>query len=197
MKKTLDLWFCRKMAILCLLARREEMAIHYWERARAVAPRDCRIVASIAHATAVLGRKAEAAALFRQALDLDAAQPGNWFNLGFLLEEMGDGEGAASAFRRALELDPKLDRAWYGLALVLIRSGRLEEAVDALKRNTELQPMSPYGWYQLAHTYLRLGHQEKAESVIHRLAKFEPKVALQLERETGIKAGVNLPTGRY
>jgi tetratricopeptide (TPR) repeat protein len=197
MNTAMELWFCRKMAILSLLLKREEMAIHYWERARALSPRDARIVASIAHTQAGRGRNAEAAALFRQALDLDPAQPGTWFNLGYLLGEMEDHGEAVTAFRRAVELDPKLDRAWYGLALALIRCGAVEEAVTALKRNTELQPMSPYGWYQLAHAYLRLGQRDKAESVVHRLAKFEPKVALQLEKETGIKAGASLPTGMF
>ncbi|EME72006.1 Tfp pilus assembly protein PilF-like protein [Paramagnetospirillum caucaseum] len=197
MKKGFELWFCHKMAILCLLTRRHDMAVHYWERARGIAPHDARIVSSIAHTRAEQGRAAEAAALFRQSLDLDPAQPATWFNLGFLLEEAGDSAEAAAAFRRAVELDGKLDRAWYGLALALIKSGQVEEAVTALKRNTELQPMSPYGWYQLAHAYLRLGQRDKAEGVVHRLARFEPKVALQLEQETGIKAGVNLPTGRF
>lgn len=197
MKQAFELWFCRKMAILCLLLRRDDMAIHYWERARAMAPRDARIVASIAHTLAGRGRGAEAAALFRQALDLDPDQPALWFNLGFLLEEGGDAAAAAAAFRRAVDLDPKLDRAWYGLALAQIKLGEVEDAVAALKRNTELQPMSPYGWYQLAHAYLRLGQRDKAERVVHRLAKFEPKVALQLEHETGIKAGVNLPKGIF
>jgi tetratricopeptide (TPR) repeat protein len=197
MSTTMELWFCRKMAILSLLLKREGMAVHYWERARALAPGDARIVASIAHTQAGLGRNAEACALFRQALDIDPDQPGTWFNLGYLLGEMGRPDEAIIAFRRAVELDQRLDRAWYGLALALIGTGAVEEAVIALKRNTELQPMSPYGWYQLAHAYLRLGQRDKAEGVVHRLAKFEPKVALQLEQETGIKAGANLPTGMF
>jgi len=197
MNTAIDLWFSRKMALFSLLLKREDMAIHYWQRARALAPGDARIVASLAHAHAVLGRNAEAAALFRQALDIDANQPGTWFNLGFLLGEMGDAAEAVVVFRRAVELDPKLDRAWYGMALALINTGAVEEAVAALKRNTELQPMSPYGWYQLAHAYLRLGQRDKAEGVVRRLAKFEPKVALQLEQETGIKAGANLPKGLF
>lgn len=193
----LEHWFHRQMAVWCLLLKRDADAISHWERVRGLDPGNAKIVASIAHTKAALGHREEALALFRQSLDLNPAQPGNWFNLGYLLEDMGESEEAAVAFRRAIDLDARLDRAWYGLALALIKCGKVEEAVAALKRNTELQPMSPYGWYQLAHAYLRLGQQEKAESVIHRLARFEPKVALQLEQETGIKAGVNLPTGRF
>ena len=93
---------------------------------------------------------------------------------------------AEAAFRRALALDPKLDRAWYGLGLALIRQGRLDEAVAALKRNTELQPMSPYGWYQLARVHMDRQQPEEARKIIRHLKGFEPKVAAQLERETGL-----------
>jgi cytochrome c-type biogenesis protein CcmH/NrfG len=82
-----------------------------------------------------------------------------------------------------------MDRAWYGLGLVLVRQGRLEEAVVALKHNTKLQPMSPFGWYQLARVHLDLKQADEALAVIRYLKGFEPKVAAQLERETGLKVG--------
>lgn len=109
-----------------------------------------------------------------------------WFNLGYLLEAKARYDEAEHAFRRAVELDPKLDRAWYGLGLVLIRAHRFDEAVQALKRNTELQPMSPYGWYQLARVHMDRHEPEEAAKIIRHLKGFEPKVAAQLERETGL-----------
>ena len=93
-----------------------------------------------------------------------------------------------AAFRRALELNPKHDRALYGVALSLIATRRLEEAVAPLKQNTKLQPMSPYGWYQLARVQFELGRRDEAQKVLDHLQRFEPKVARQLERETGLKA---------
>mgnify|MGYP006187453703 CR=1 FL=1 len=109
-----------------------------------------------------------------------------WFNLGYLSEEMGELAQAETAFRRALEIDPKLDRAWYGLALSLIRQRRFDEAIAALRKNTELQPMSPYGWYQLARVHVDREEPEEAAKIIRHLRGFEPKVAAQLERETGL-----------
>jgi tetratricopeptide (TPR) repeat protein len=94
---------------------------------------------------------------------------------------------------RATELAPKLDRAWYGQGLVLIRLQRYDEAVAALKRNTELQPMSPYGWYQLARVHVDRHNPEEAVKIIRHLKGFEPKVAAQLERETGLLVGAATP----
>ena len=81
---------------------------------------------------------------------------------------------------------PRLDRAWYGLGLVLIRLQRYDEAIVALKKNTELQPMSPYGWYQLARVRFDRQEPEETRKIIRHLKGFEPKVAAQLERETGL-----------
>ena len=91
--------------------------------------------------------------------------------------------------REPRELSPQLDRAWYGQGLVLIRLQRFDEAIAALKRNTELQPMSPHGWYQLARIHIDKKQPDEAVKIIRHLKGFEPKVAAQLERETGLLVG--------
>jgi tetratricopeptide (TPR) repeat protein len=150
-------------------------------------PANAYALASRSHLRAQARRHAEALV---DARALVAAHPergsGDWFNLGYLHEACDQLADAEAAFRRAVELDPKADRAWYGLALVLIRQQRFDEAVAALKRNTELQPMSPYGWYQLARVHVDRQQPEEARKIIRQLKKFEPKVAAQLERETGL-----------
>lgn len=109
------------------------------------------------------------------------------FNHAFVAEELGHTDVAEQGFRAALQIEEKMDRAWYGLGLVLVRQGRLDEALDALKRNTKLQPMNPFGWYQMARVHVDLQQPEEARAVILHLKGFEPKVAAQLERETGLK----------
>jgi tetratricopeptide (TPR) repeat protein len=152
-------------------------------------PQDAYALASRSHVRAQLGRRDEAIADLQRLL---AAQPDRssayWFNLAFLFEEAGRYAEAEPAFRRALALDPKADRAWYGLGLVLIRLQRYEEAIAALKKNTDLQPMSPYGWYQLARVQFDRQEPEETRKIIRHLKGFEPKVAAQLERETGLVA---------
>jgi hypothetical protein len=50
--------------------------------------------------------------------------------------------------------------------------------------------MSPFGFYQLAHVYHRLQQPERVARTIKRLSGFEPQVARQLERETGVVVDV-------
>ena len=150
-------------------------------------PNDAYARASRAHLRAQSGQLQDAIA---DAQQLVAAHPtrsaADWFNLAFVLEKANRLEEAETAFRRAVEIDAKLDRGWYGLGLVLVRLGRLDDAAIALKRNTELQPMSPYGWYQLARVQINRQRPEEAVKIIRHLQGFEPKVAAQLERETGL-----------
>lgn len=109
------------------------------------------------------------------------------FNVGFVSEELGRTQYAEQAFKAALHIDEKMDRAWYGLGLVLVRQQRFEESLVAFKRNTELQSMSPYAWYQMARVHMEMQEPDKALEVMRHLNGFEPKVAAQLERETGLK----------
>jgi tetratricopeptide (TPR) repeat protein len=150
-------------------------------------PGDGYALSSRSHVRAQQGQRDEAIADLQS---LVAAQPersaADWFNLAYLFDEAGRFADAEPAFRRALALDPKLDRAWYGLGLTLIHLRRPDDAVAALKKNTELQPMSPYGWYQLARVQFDRQQTEEAKKIIRHLKGFEPKVAAQLERETGL-----------
>ena len=176
-------------AMAWLVVGREDRARARFDRMLQQWPHDGYALSSRAHLHAQRGHR-EAGVADLQALV--AAQPearaAYWFNLAYLLEELGRYDEAEPAFRRALAINPALDRAWYGLALVLIRLRRPDEAVAALKKNTELQPMSPYGWYQLARVQFDRQEPDEALRIIRHLKGFEPKVAAQLERETGLVA---------
>ncbi len=176
-------------AMAWLVIGRTDPARAIFDRMLAQWPDDGYALSSRAHLSAQQGRRdAGVADLQRLVAAQPEARAAYWFNLAYLLEELGRYAEAEPAFRRALRLDPRLDRAWYGLALVLIRLRRPDEAVAALKKNTELQPMSPYGWYQLARVQFDRQEPDEALKIIRHLKGFEPKVAAQLERETGLVA---------
>jgi tetratricopeptide (TPR) repeat protein len=182
-----DWWRFKLRALVLLVFGRHAAAEAVFDAMLVRWPADAYALASRAHLRAQRGDREAAIA---DAHSLVAAHPersaADWFNLAFMLEEAERLDEAESAFRRAVELDPKLDRAWYGLGLTLIRRQRYDEAVVALKRNTELQPMSPYGWYQLARAQLDRHEPDETRKIIRHLKTFEPKVAAQLERETGL-----------
>jgi tetratricopeptide (TPR) repeat protein len=177
----------RWRAMVCLVFGRTAAAEALFTEMLGRWPGDAYALSSRAHLRAQGGRRSEALA---DAQALVAQHParsaGDWFNLAFLLQAEERLVDAEAAFRRALALDDRLDRAWYGLGLTLIRLGRNDDAVLALKRNTELQSMSFYGWYQLARVHVDREDADAARKIIRHLKGFEPKVAAQLERETGL-----------
>jgi tetratricopeptide (TPR) repeat protein len=180
------LWL-KLRAIAWLVFARADAAERCFSEMLARWPDDAYALASRAHLRAQRGARAAALEDSTRLVELHPTRSaGDWFNHGFLLEHQGQVPASEAAFRHAVALDPKLDRAWYGLGLALIRQRRFDEAVDALKRNTELQPMSPYGWYQLARVHMDRRDPDQARRIIAHLKGFEPKVAAQLERETGL-----------
>jgi tetratricopeptide (TPR) repeat protein len=150
-------------------------------------PVDVLALNSLAYEDLKNNRHTQALNYFETALLQTPDNANAHFNVGFVCEELGRSPEAELAFNAAIQIDQKMDRAWYGLGLVLVRQRKFEESLVAFKRNTELQSMSPYAWYQMARVHMELGQPEKAVEVMRHLKGFEPKVAAQLERETGLK----------
>ncbi len=182
------LWLKMRAMALLVIGRNEQALGVFDEMVRRFGERSYPR-ASRAHLHAQAGRHLAALADYEALLLKQPDDARTWFNKGFVLELLGRWDEALAAFRHATDLSPELDRAWYGQGLVLIRMQRFDEAIVALKRNTELQPMSPHGWYQLARIHVDRKQPDEAVKIIRHLKGFEPKVAAQLERETGLLVG--------
>ncbi|MEO8306113.1 MAG: tetratricopeptide repeat protein [Betaproteobacteria bacterium] len=188
MPKRLERWFYNHVAAWCVMFRRRDVAVEFYAKMLALDPGDALALASIGFNYAQQGRKREALAMFERVVKLKPDDAEGHFDRGFILQELGDHVAALEAFGKALAINPDHDRALYGTGLSLIATRRPEEAIAPLKRNTKLQPMSPYGWYQLARVQHQLGRNEETQKILDHIARFEPKVARQLERETGLRA---------
>jgi tetratricopeptide (TPR) repeat protein len=183
-------WLLKMLAVWSVFFKQEARAEEIWKKILALdlaaKKNPGRVYGTLAHFAASRGDREAAMSLLEHSIAADSGLSSSWFNLGFLLQEKQDHDRALTHFERAIALDEKNDRAYYGKAISLIKLGRLNEAITALKTNIALQPMSPFGFYQLAHVHLRLGDSRNAEIMIRQVSRFEPQVARQLERETGI-----------
>jgi len=188
MSPTLQAAILKWQAIGWLLIGRQPAALDCFDRMLVLDPNNAYALASRAHLRAQLDDRQGAMQDYARLTERPGASAADFFNHGFLLEADGQLSAAEISFRRAVELDDSLDRAWFGLGLVLMRQSRLEEAIAALKRNTQLQPMSPHAWCELARIHEKRQEPEEVAKIIAHLQGFEPKVAAQLARETGINA---------
>ena len=87
-----------------------------------------------------LGRRSEAVASYRKALELDPASAETWFKLGLALQDGRRPADAALAYRRALSLRPELAEAEANLGVALQELGDLAAAKEAYCRAIRLKP---------------------------------------------------------
>jgi tetratricopeptide (TPR) repeat protein len=180
-------WWLRWQARALLVLGLRKQAHGLFQQILAINPEDVLALNTLGYHELNEKRLVQALAYFERALALTPSHANAHFNVGFVCEALGRSQPAEHAFKKAIELDSKLDRAWYGLGLTLVRQQRFEESLVAFKRNTELQSMSPYAWYQMARVHMEMHAPDKALEVMQHLNGFEPKVAAQLERETGLR----------
>ncbi|WP_416546756.1 tetratricopeptide repeat protein [Limnohabitans sp. DCL3] len=177
----------RLLAKILLVIGLRNKAHEVFQKILEINPQDVLALNSVGFKELNDRRLIQALEFFERALVLTPNQANAHFNVGFVCEELGRSHEAEQAFRSAIRIDEKMDRAWYGLGLVLVRQQRFEASLVAFRRNTELQSMSPYAWYQMARVHMEMAEPDKALDVMRHLNGFEPQVAAQLERETGLR----------
>jgi tetratricopeptide (TPR) repeat protein len=82
----------------------------------------------------------EAAALYRQALEIMSADPDIWVQHGHMLKETGSLDEAEAAYRKALALRPRFSDTYLMLGHVLKFKGKLGDALEAYRLAVEFDP---------------------------------------------------------
>ncbi len=164
-------WYLTQLAAIAQLFKQRDAAIAYYDKILVQQPRHSLTLSRV--------------------VAINPKDANSWFNLGFLRQEAGDHVAAIVAFERTTSLNETHDRAWYGNALSLIALDQHSDAILPLKKNVTLQPMSPHGHMALARVYFKLGELERCEKRMLRLKAFDPKSAVVLEDETGIRVGID------
>jgi tetratricopeptide (TPR) repeat protein len=81
-----------------------------------------------------VGRRGDAVALLRQALDATRRDPQIHFNLALVLSSSGQDEEALAHNLKALKIKPDYADAHSNMGTLLLRSGRAEEAIKHFNR---------------------------------------------------------------
>jgi tetratricopeptide (TPR) repeat protein len=183
-------WFYDRVAVWCVIFKQPAIAREYWAKLLAANPKDTRILSMIAHQDATEGKDADAIAVYERIFEITPEDKISWFNYGFLVQKRGDHAKALKAFEKVVAADEKIDRAWFGKGLSHVALQQYEPAAEAFKKTNKLQPLSPHGYYELAKVQHALGDDNACEKTMRKVKDFDPKVAAQLEDETGIRIGV-------
>ena len=139
---------------------------------------------SLATALEGMGRRAEAAMWYQEALDLSPNDVGLLFRTGLLLGGEGRHQAAAERLRRAVEIEPSFGPGWVELSRSLSETGDHLEAAEALTRALELAPGDRNLRFHRASNYRLGGRRELA------LREFESLLAdFGLNREIVLLLG--------
>jgi tetratricopeptide (TPR) repeat protein len=128
-------------------------AVTEMEAAKAAAPeKDPNlhlIYARLADAYDAAGRSDDAAAAYKQAIDLKPTAA-YYSNLGGILGRAGKTEEAMAMYQKSVELDPaNAAQTWRNIGITLYNANRLGDAIEPLKKSAELDPKNAQTWYLL------------------------------------------------
>lgn len=114
------------------------------------------------------GNYAEAAQLYRIALEARPQHAGTWGSLGFVLNELGRYTESLAATELALALDPSTPEAWNNQGNALDSLKRHEEALVSYEKALAIAPATAEFWVNKGAALTSLGRYEEALEAFNR-----------------------------
>ena len=149
------------------------------EKAVALDPQDCELVATLAFVRVYQARWAEAESQFRSAVEICPANSHTLILAASGFSYLGKAVEGAGFADRALRLDPHMTPAnLTGVHDAYYMAQRYEDTIDVVTRMPEEQ-RARSSWVFLAVSYVRLGRTEEAAEAKTKLLKAFPSVSAE------------------
>jgi protein O-mannosyl-transferase len=126
-----------------------------------------------------LGKRPEAMACFRRALEIDPGYAEGRYRLGGLLAEEGHWDEAVQQLNQAIEKDPTLAAAYNELGEVYVRQGKVAEAIPYYRRAVSLLPGMAQYHQNLAVALVYAGQRPEAEIEFQQARRLAPRERLR------------------
>lgn len=121
-----------------------------------------------------LGQLDEAAAAYRQAIDINPSSLEAWHSLGNTWLMLGKFEKAAASYRQVIEINPRVAQAHSNLGNALYGLGQPEEAAASYRRALDLDPGFAMAHSNLSDALRDLGQPEQAMMSCRRALALDP-----------------------
>jgi tetratricopeptide (TPR) repeat protein len=157
----------RLNAVIDAQALDHKDAIHEYQMAIDLAPREADLYEGMGWEYRQLGQADQAAKAFAEQLKLTPGNPIAMYNLGSALVDSGQEHAAIPLLEQVVKIYNQPTGADYYLGRALAAEGKGEEAVRAFQRATALAgEMQRRAWYELAQEYRRLGRTTEARAAV-------------------------------
>jgi len=114
--------------------------ITFHSRTLAYEPGNVKSMTDLARQYEMVGRRDDAARLYKRAIEINKAFPIPYNNLGLLYHNAGRDDLSVELYKKALELDPGYSDAINNLAVVYHSTGKSEEAIELYRRAIAVNP---------------------------------------------------------
>ena len=156
-----------EMGALLQQLKRPEEALTYFTRHLEMVSDDQQTLVQIGKCDADLGRFQDAEAVLRRAVAPPDDAVG-FYNLGYVLEQLGRPAEAERQYERALELNPGWPARTRNLGTALARRGRFAEAIAHLAEAVRLEPGSAGAYNNLGGVFLQQRQFDVASLIFDR-----------------------------
>ena len=165
-----------EMGALLQQLKRPEEALTYFNAHLEMVSDDQQTLVQIGKCYADLGRFQDAEAVLRRAVNA-ADDAVGFYNLGYVLEQLGRPAEAERQYERALELNPGLAGAHTNLGTALARQGNFAEAVAHLAEAVRLEPGSAAAYNNLGGVFLQQRQVDAASRHFRSALELNPEHA--------------------
>jgi tetratricopeptide (TPR) repeat protein len=132
--------------------------------------------------------------MFRQVAKEDPQRPGLHYNMGNVLNALGEYPDAVQSYKEAIRINPGDADAYYNLAMTYSVMDEMDLAFRALEELLKIRPDDGEAHYRLANGYYSRREWEKARLHLARAKKTGYPVHPELER--GLQAVEKSPGGK-
>jgi predicted CXXCH cytochrome family protein len=136
-------------------------------------PTDTEYDLQLADALANARRFADAAPVYKRAIDRDPHSAAAPERMALCLSQLGNAAGAETAMKRAVEIAPNATR-WVLLGEIRAQGGKLPEALKAFETAIKLDPQMPDAFATAGAIAFELGDTAHAETALRRAILLHP-----------------------
>lgn len=152
-----------------------QRAQNFYETAVKTAPSNIHAVTLLAAFYYRIRRLKDAAKWFKEGTRLQPQMPDHFFNLGKVLNDLGQPEEAEAQYRVALAINPTHILALNNLGNLLLNRNEAEQAISLFKAAVNTDPTHPFAYHNLANGFLKKGDPEAALSATEQGLTYAPQ----------------------
>ena len=116
----------------------------------------------------------EKEAIYQEALSALPDSHQLYYNLGCLLDELGQYDDAIAAFQKTIAIKPNEHDAWYNMGVAYDSKGQYDDAIVAFQKTIAIKPDDHEAWYGMGVAYENKGQYDDAIAALQKVVEIKP-----------------------